>query len=64
MTIGVIAKLKIQEGKNAEFESTFLELQAVVASSEPGKQFLFVTPVKRRQKRLYRTGTIHRSGRP
>ena len=39
MTIGVIAKLKIQEGKNAEFESTFLELQAVVASSEPGNNF-------------------------
>jgi quinol monooxygenase YgiN len=39
MTIGVIAKLKIQEGKNAEFESTFLELQAVVANSEPGNNF-------------------------
>ena len=39
MTIGVIAKLKIQEGKNTEFESTFSELQAAVASNEPGNNF-------------------------
>jgi len=39
MSIGVIARLKIQEGKNADFEATFLELQAAVSSSEPGNNF-------------------------
>ena len=39
MTIGVIAKLKIQEGKNTDFESTFLELQKAVRGSEPGNNF-------------------------
>jgi quinol monooxygenase YgiN len=49
MTIGVIAKLKIQEGKNANFESTFLELQKAVRGSEPGNEFLFAPPIQRRQ---------------
>jgi quinol monooxygenase YgiN len=39
MAIGIIARLKIQEGKNAEFEGIFLELQAAVKANEPGCNF-------------------------
>ncbi|MGA0607574.1 putative quinol monooxygenase [Phenylobacterium sp. VNQ135] len=36
MTIGVIAKLPIQEGKTAEFEAFFNELAKQVRANEPG----------------------------
>ncbi|WP_309092206.1 putative quinol monooxygenase [Phenylobacterium sp.] len=36
MTIGVIAKLPIQEGKTAEFEAFFNELAQQVRANEPG----------------------------
>ena len=36
MTIGVIAKLPIQEGKTAEFEAFFSELAQQVRANEPG----------------------------
>ena len=36
MTIGVIAKLPIQEGKTAEFEAFFTELAAQIRANEPG----------------------------
>ena len=36
MTIGVIAKLPIQEGKTAEFEAFFTELAQQVRANEPG----------------------------
>lgn len=36
MTIGVIAKLPIQEGKTAEFEAVFTELASQVRANEPG----------------------------
>ena len=36
MTIGVIAKLPIQEGKTAEFEAFFTELQSQGRANEPG----------------------------
>ena len=39
MAIGIVAKLTIQEGKNAEFESIFGELQAAVNEKEPGNNF-------------------------
>ena len=39
MAIGMIATLKIQEGKNAEFEEVFLRLQAAVRENEPGNNF-------------------------
>jgi quinol monooxygenase YgiN len=39
MAIGVIARLTIQPGKNAEFETIFAELQAAVAANEPGNNF-------------------------
>ena len=34
--IGVVAILKVQEGKGAEFEAVFLELVAKVRANEPG----------------------------
>jgi len=36
MTIGVIATLKVAEGKNAEFEAVFSELAAQVRANEKG----------------------------
>lgn len=36
MTIGVIAKLPVQEGKMAEFEAVFTELARQVRANEPG----------------------------
>ena len=35
----MIARLKIQEGKNTEFEEIFLRLQAAVRENEPGNNF-------------------------
>ena len=39
MTIGVIAKLTVAEGKNEEFERIFSELVSQVAANEPGNNF-------------------------
>jgi len=39
MAIGLFAKLKIQEGKNEEFEAAFSEIQAKVIAEEPGCNF-------------------------
>ena len=36
MTIGVVATLKVQEGKNAEFEAIFTALAAQVRANEKG----------------------------
>ena len=36
MTIGIIAKLPIQEGKGSEFEAFFTELAKQVRANEPG----------------------------
>ena len=36
MTIGLIATIKVQSGKGAEFEAAFAELQAAVKANEPG----------------------------
>ena len=36
MTIGIIATLKIQDGKGAEFEAFFGELAKQVRANEPG----------------------------
>lgn len=36
MTIGIVATMKIQEGKNAEFEAFFTELAKQVRANEPG----------------------------
>jgi quinol monooxygenase YgiN len=37
--IGIVATLKIQEGKNAEFEAAFKEAMAGVRANEPGNFF-------------------------
>lgn len=39
MAIGVIARLKIQEGKNEEFEGIFKELADAVRANEPDNLF-------------------------
>ena len=39
MAIGIIARLKIKEGMNEEFEGIFLKLQAAVAANESGNNF-------------------------
>ncbi|MDO9461706.1 MAG: putative quinol monooxygenase [Alphaproteobacteria bacterium] len=39
MSLGVIAKIKIQDGKNAEFEKVFADLAAAVRENEPGNNF-------------------------
>ena len=36
MTIGVTAKIQVQEGKNVEFENTFKQLVAEVINNEQG----------------------------
>lgn len=38
MTIGVIATLKVQEGKTAEFEAVFSDLAGQVRANEPGNK--------------------------
>ena len=39
MAIGIIAKLTCAEGKNAEFEAGFKEMQKAVSKNEPGCEF-------------------------
>ena len=39
MAIGVVARLQVQPGKNAEFEGIFAELEAAVSENEPGNNF-------------------------
>ncbi|MFT5580110.1 MAG: quinol monooxygenase YgiN [Paraglaciecola psychrophila] len=39
MTLGVIARLTIKEGKNDEFEAVFKEMVAAVRANEPGCHF-------------------------
>lgn len=39
MTIGVVATITIQEGRNAEFERAFLALAEQVRAKEPGNIF-------------------------
>jgi quinol monooxygenase YgiN len=38
MAVGVVATLKVAEGKNADFEKVFGELAAQVKANEPGNQ--------------------------
>lgn len=39
MAIGLIARLKIQSGKNLEFEAIFSELETAVRANESGNNF-------------------------
>ena len=41
--IGVIAVLKVQDGKSAEFEAIFKELSAKVRANEPGNKLYQLT---------------------
>lgn len=41
--IGIVATLKVAEGKNAEFEAIFAELAAQVRANEPGNVFYQLT---------------------
>ena len=39
MAIGLLAKITVLEGKNEEFEQTFLDLTEKVRANEPGNVF-------------------------
>jgi quinol monooxygenase YgiN len=39
VAIGLLATITVLEGKNAEFEQTFLDLTAMVRENEPGNIF-------------------------
>lgn len=39
MTIGVVARMKIQAGKQVEFERVFADLSAAIRGNEPGNKF-------------------------
>jgi quinol monooxygenase YgiN len=43
MTIGIVATIKVQEGKNAEFEAVFKDLAAQVRANEKGNLFYVLT---------------------
>lgn len=43
MTIGIVATIKVQEGKNAEFEEVFNALAAQVRANEKGNLFYVLT---------------------
>ena len=39
MAVGVVATIKIQTGKNAEFEAVAREMMAAVRANEPGNKY-------------------------
>lgn len=39
MSIGIVAKIKVADGKNAEFEAVFAELAGATRKNEPGCNF-------------------------
>ena len=39
MAVGVVATIKIQPGKNAEFEAVAKEMMAAVRANEPGNKY-------------------------
>ena len=41
--IGLVATLRVQDGKTAEFEAVFSELAAAVRANEPGNLFYHLT---------------------
>jgi quinol monooxygenase YgiN len=44
--IGIVATLKVQEGKEAEFEAVFVELTAKVRANEPGNLLYQLTTTR------------------
>ncbi len=47
MAVGVVATLKVAEGKGGEFESVFRDLTAQVKANEPGNQLYRVFKSKK-----------------
>ena len=39
MSVGVVATIKVQDGKGADFEAAFGELQKAVRANEPGNVY-------------------------
>ncbi len=52
MPVGIVATLKIQDGKESEFESIFRELTAGVRANEPGNR-LYQCFRSRKEKSTY-----------
>lgn len=46
MAIGVVATLKVQDGKQADFEAVFRDLMAQVRANEPGNKLYQVCKSK------------------
>ncbi|MBW8814234.1 MAG: antibiotic biosynthesis monooxygenase [Caulobacterales bacterium] len=58
MTIGVIASLRIQDGKGAEFEAFFTELAKQVRANEPGNLAYALTK-SRTEPNLYKVLEVY-----
>ncbi|MGD0142699.1 MAG: putative quinol monooxygenase [Rhizomicrobium sp.] len=52
MTIGIVATLKVQDGKGADFEAIFGELAKAVRANEPGNK-LYQVFKSRKDKNTY-----------
>jgi hypothetical protein len=63
MTVGIVATIKIQAGKNAEFEAVAKEMMAAVRANEPGNKVLPVLQIQERSDHLCCDGALRRSGR-
>lgn len=60
MTIGIVATLKVQDGKEADFESTFGELAKAVRANESGNK-LYQLFKSRKDKNTYVVMEIYES---
>jgi len=59
MTIGVIAKLPIQEGKGPEFEAFFTELAKQVRANEPGN-LIYQLAKSRNEPNVYKVLEVYK----
>ena len=57
--IGIVAVLKVQEGKGPEFEAVFLELTAKVRANEPGN-LLYQLTKSRTEANTYKVLELYR----
>ena len=60
MPVGIVATIKVQEGKEAEFEGIFRELSAAVRTNEPGNS-LYQAFRSRKEKATYVVMEIYES---
>lgn len=60
MAVGVVATLKVREGKEADFESVFIELAKAVRANEPGNR-LYQVCRSRKDKQTYVVMEIYES---